>query len=67
MKETFIDGDKTILKTDYYLYLLQVEVNWKELKKYVNEELSKTYLDLKYANGFLKVNDKMQGLENKDI
>ncbi len=68
MKETFIDGDKTILKTDYYLYLLQLDSNWNKLKEgllslYDFDEgvVSEDYLDC-----VQDTLDKMQELEGKD-
>ncbi len=65
----FDDDSKIYVNVSDVISLYKInreESNWNELKKYVNEELSKTYLDLKYANGFLKVNNKMQELESKD-
>lgn len=44
-KETFIDGDKTIINTDFYLHLLSCEEREKRLIKYLEKESKEVYRD----------------------
>ena len=49
-KETFIDGDKTLIDTDYYLKLLNCEQENQKLKEELDKAIKQSVTDHKYAS-----------------
>ena len=49
-KETFIDGNKTLIDTDYYLHLLQIENNWNKLKEWLKKEIERNTPNVRWKH-----------------
>jgi len=61
-KQTFIDGDKTILDTDYYLMLLSLEKENDFLRK---REIKLQMIEQMFKSGSVDLSDLVALVEEK--
>ena len=65
-KETFIDGDKTIINTNFYLYLLKQENILIKFEKWLIETFYLYIPEVSKNSNIKKIYDKLQELKGSD-